>query len=82
MEKSVSSVRMELAEQGVEMTPEDLNEILQAAAHIASYIGGSVTIDTGKHWGLYVEIDKLAPGECWVDLVHYEDDEDSNEEMN
>jgi hypothetical protein len=84
MERSVASVRMELAEQGVKLAPEALNEILQAAAHIASYLGGSVTVDTGSFWGLYVEIDKLAPGECWVDLVTYEEDDedDSAEEMN
>lgn len=86
MEKTVADLRMELAEWGIELKPDDMQDILQAAAHIASFIGGSVTIDSGSFWGLYVEIDSRKPGECWVDLVEFgEDDEEDDipeEELN
>lgn len=82
MEKPVADLRMEMAEWGIEMAPQDLQEILQAAAHIASFVGGAVTVDPGSFWGLYVEIDDANPGECWVDLVEYLEDDDSEEEPN
>lgn len=75
-ERTVSSIRQEMAERGIELTPDQLDEVLQASAHIASYIGGSVTIDSGSFWGLYVEVDMEHEGECWVDLILYDEDAD------
>lgn len=79
--KTVKEIRESLAEIGVELTPEALDQVLQAMAHAASFLGGECWLDTDAHWALYVALDEENPGECWVDVVNYEDDV-PDEEMN
>lgn len=73
--KTTKEIREALAEIGKELTPQALDEVLQAMAHAASYLGGECWLDTDEHWALYVAIDEDNPGECWVDVVNYEEED-------
>lgn len=70
---TVQGIRTELARMGIELTPDALEEILQAGAYAASFIGGSITLDSGGDWGLYIEAVPGSQDDCWVDVVHYDD---------
>ena len=82
MEQAVRDIRIQLAEAGVEVTPADMESILQAAAHIANLIGGMAVIDSGEDWALWVEIDEEDPDSFFVDLMFTKDGLYFGEEMN
>lgn len=77
MQVIVTKIRDELARQGVEFTPEVLNEIIHALAYIASFVGGDATLDPGGDWGLRVIIDKEEPDgdECFVEVLLWSEDD-------
>lgn len=78
--KVLQDLRTQLAEAGYEMTLDAVQEILQAAAHIASLVGGAVYLETPAGWGAEVGLGIEDPEQAWVDIYLLEDDPD--EEMN
>jgi hypothetical protein len=80
--KTTQEIRELLAVHGTELTPEALNDVLQAMACCAECLGGEVWLDIDTDWSLYVALDEENPGECWVDLVKYEYLPDPGQEMN
>lgn len=75
-------LRMELAERGIELTPEQMEEVLQAAAHIAVTLGGKCVVDTCKDWGIWVELDPDDDTGFFAEIIWFDDDEIPSEEMN
>jgi len=71
-------IRAELASRGIEMTPDNLQQILHAGAHIASLVGGMCVIDSGKNWGLWIEQDGEEEDWFSVDPIWFDDDEDDS----
>lgn len=67
-------LRMELAEKGKEITPEAMQNILQAAAMIATLLDGACVIDSLDDWGLWVELVDEAPDYFKAEVLWFEDD--------
>lgn len=71
---STQSLRMELAEKGKEIMPEALQNILQAAAEIATLLHGVCVIDSLDDWGLWVELVDEEPDYFIAEILWFDDD--------
>ena len=76
----LNDLRNALAEQGLEFTVHQVDEILQHGAHIASLVGGYLLMDMADGYG--IEIELLEGDDAAVQLVWYEVDDVSDEEFN
>lgn len=82
MDSSVVSIRQALARYGIELLPAEVEEVLQAAAHIASFLGGEVILDWGGNVGLKVKLDPIDDEEVFVKIVHWVEDDSDGEVWN
>lgn len=78
MAGGISSLRNALASRGMEFTPADMSEILQALAHAASFVGGKALFEWDAGVAIEIELDPLSD-DCFVSLVELLDDEPEQE---
>lgn len=76
-------VRTELANEfGVELSPEAMQEVLDAVAHAAGFLGGSVVLEVAGVYGIIMVIDEQVDDTdyCSVGLIKYIDEDDAFDE--